>query len=327
MAGGKVTEPLVSVIIPAYNSEKYIADAVNSVLAQTYQNLEIIVVDDASKDDTFNVVSNIITDRELHAVKKKENSGAAASRNQGYGMAKGSLIKFLDADDIINPEMIAEQVALVENNDCIISAKWGRFYNDDITTFKPSPEECWQTIPSVEWICSSWKNSRSMTNPGIFLIPKTVIEKAGRWDESLSLLDDIEYFTKTILAAGKVIFSEVSVLYYRSGVTTSLSSQLSEKHALSGYRAVSQSVKCLLSYENSERTRLLGANALQELMYRFYPGFNSICAALKSEIKQLGGSSLEWQASGKARALSKFIGWKPVKVMQETTKKIRGWRQ
>ncbi len=314
-----IKSPLVSVIIPAYNVKKYIADTIQSVIDQTYSNLEIIVVNDASTDGTPEVLERLGSNHpQLKIIHQKENIGAAAARNKGYLNAKGNFIKFLDADDMINPEMIECQMILVKNEDCIISAKWGRFINN-LSTFKLSPEDCWQTLTSTEWICSSWKNAQSMTTPGIFLIPKNLIEKAGLWNMELSLFDDTEYFTRTILAAKKVIFSPDSTLYYRSG-NQSLSNQLDSVHAWSAYQAILKSTQYLISVESSQRTRLLCANSLQQLMYYLYPKYVELCNLLEKEIEALGGSSIKWQSSAKGEFLSRFIGWKGAK---KTTRWLR----
>lgn len=99
--------PLVSIIIPNYNSEKYIAESIKSCIGQTYSNIEIIVVDDASNDGSLSIV------REFDGVRiyqNPENKGACYSRNYGIQIAKGKYLKFLDADDILVNDSIERQV-------------------------------------------------------------------------------------------------------------------------------------------------------------------------------------------------------------------------
>jgi glycosyltransferase involved in cell wall biosynthesis len=108
--------PLVSVIIPVYNGEKYIAEALESVFAQTLQNFEIIVINDGSTDRTEQQLEKY-RDR-IHYV-QQENRGLAATRGRGVGLARGSLIAFLDADDVWLPEKLERQVeAAREHPDC-----------------------------------------------------------------------------------------------------------------------------------------------------------------------------------------------------------------
>jgi glycosyltransferase involved in cell wall biosynthesis len=99
--------PLVSVVIPTYNRAQYIAETIESVLAQTYPNLEIIVIDDGSTDNTEEVVSKFIP--KIQYIKQK-NSERGASRNHGLRLAKGEYISFLDSDDLWLPDKINEEL-------------------------------------------------------------------------------------------------------------------------------------------------------------------------------------------------------------------------
>ncbi|MDX9964216.1 glycosyltransferase family A protein [Desulfobacter postgatei] len=105
-------EPLVSVIIPAYNAAEYINEAVESVLSQTYGNLEIIVIDDGSTDNTAACVSSAFESSII--ILRQCNNGPSSARNRGIEVATGKYIAFLDADDIWFPDKISEQVNLME---------------------------------------------------------------------------------------------------------------------------------------------------------------------------------------------------------------------
>jgi glycosyltransferase involved in cell wall biosynthesis len=100
--------PLVSIVIPCYNVEAYVGKAIESVLGQTYDPIEIIVVDDGSEDDSVDVIQSY---QERITLYRQENKGAPAARNQGTRKASGSLLKFLDADDLLYPEAIERQVS------------------------------------------------------------------------------------------------------------------------------------------------------------------------------------------------------------------------
>ena len=99
----------VSVVIPSYNSSSYINKAIESVLNQTYGNLEVIVADDASTDDTCTVVQKI-TDPRVKLIRRKENGGAAAARNSAIDAATGRYIAFLDSDDYWLPDKLSVQI-------------------------------------------------------------------------------------------------------------------------------------------------------------------------------------------------------------------------
>ena len=107
--------PLVSVSMPVFNSERYIAEAIESVLAQTYTNFELIIVDDGSSDRTREIIDQF-TDKRIIKVYSDQNRGLITTRNLIAGMAKGKYLALLDADDRAFPERLALQVEFLENN-------------------------------------------------------------------------------------------------------------------------------------------------------------------------------------------------------------------
>ena len=107
---------LVSIIMPSYNTGKFILETINSVLAQTYQNWELIIVDDCSTDDTDDVVKPFLVDERIKYFKNEVNSGAAISRNRALREATGKWIAFLDSDDLWVPDKLEKQVAFMEDN-------------------------------------------------------------------------------------------------------------------------------------------------------------------------------------------------------------------
>lgn len=112
---------LVSIIMPSYNTAAYIADSIASVLAQTYINWELIIVDDCSSDETDIVVLPFLKDNRVHYLKNERNSGAAVSRNRALSEAKGRYIAFLDSDDLWLPDKLAHQIAFMQENQSVFS--------------------------------------------------------------------------------------------------------------------------------------------------------------------------------------------------------------
>src|SRR5690625_6791695 len=104
----------ISVIMPAYNEERYIAESIQSILNQTFQDFELIIVDDGSTDKTFEIASSFNDPRvKLY---KQQNSGPAAARNKALSLAKGKYIALQDADDRSKPERLEKQYDFLENN-------------------------------------------------------------------------------------------------------------------------------------------------------------------------------------------------------------------
>ena len=114
-------EKLVSVIIPAYNIEDYIGRCLDSIISQTYKNLEIIVVDDGSRDHTGEILDNYAKkDRRIKVI-HKEKGGVSSARNKGIEVAEGDYIGFIDGDDLIEPEMYKILVDLLEEENADIA--------------------------------------------------------------------------------------------------------------------------------------------------------------------------------------------------------------
>ena len=121
---------LVSIITPSYNTARFIAETINCVLAQTYPNWEMIIVDDCSTDNTDAVVGSF-ADPRIRYLKNEKNSGAAVSRNRALREAKGKWIAFLDSDDLWEPEKLEKQISFMERNGYHFSYTNYREIDDD----------------------------------------------------------------------------------------------------------------------------------------------------------------------------------------------------
>ncbi len=107
---------LVSIIMPSYNTGRFITQSIESVLSQSYSNWELIIVDDCSHDDTDEIVKTFQSDQRIKYLKNEKNSGAAVSRNRALREAKGKWVAFLDSDDLWRPEKLEKQVSFMERN-------------------------------------------------------------------------------------------------------------------------------------------------------------------------------------------------------------------
>lgn len=107
---------LVSIIMPSYNTAVYITESIQSVLAQTYKDWELIIVDDCSTDNTDELVNQYLSDKRIRYIKNDTNSGAAVSRNRALREAKGKWIAFLDSDDLWEPDKLQKQIAFMKDN-------------------------------------------------------------------------------------------------------------------------------------------------------------------------------------------------------------------
>jgi len=143
-------EALVSIVMPAYNAEKYIGAAIDSVIAQTYQNWELIVVDDASNDNTASVIEEYTKkDIRVKYHRLHENSGAAIARNTAIELAHGKYMAFLDSDDTWFPEKLSKQISFMEKNNYLFTCtsytkidEKGAYLGKTVGVKKQSSYEC-----------------------------------------------------------------------------------------------------------------------------------------------------------------------------------------
>lgn len=129
---GHYIEDMVSVIMPAYNSERYIFDAVKSVMRQTYENWELIIQDDYSTDGTVKIAEKAAgKDQRVSIAIGKKNSGVAMTRNAAIEKARGRYIAFLDSDDIWEAQKLEKQLEFMKQNTCALSYSSYKFINED----------------------------------------------------------------------------------------------------------------------------------------------------------------------------------------------------
>ena len=227
------TQPLVSAIIPTYNRAHIICEAVDSVLAQTYSNIEVIVVDDGSKDDTLDKLK-AYGDR-IRVVSQK-NAGPAAARNRGIAEARGELIAFLDSDDIWLPSNIERQVCLLQRAGsaapCCMSnilMKWnsGDRTSFDIAMLKPTVEEgLWLNPDEI-------LATRFVLFTQASVIRRKVLEKIGSFDLSIRFLEDFEFPLRLSLE-GPWAFVETPLVIWRESATNSVSKNAAREEICTG---------------------------------------------------------------------------------------------
>ncbi|WP_295720256.1 glycosyltransferase family 2 protein [Mucilaginibacter sp.] len=306
--------PLISICIPAYNCEKYIGDTISCFLSQTYKNIEIIVVNDGSNDGTKAVVNNIKDERVV--LINVGNGGAAKARNIAYNKARGEYIVFFDADDYVQPDFIWHQLNRIrDKKDVIVLSAWGRFYHDDISTFQlnklPDTDMTFE-----EWIKLYWYNCTPMTNPGRAIIPKSILEQAGLWNENLSLNDDLEFFTRIFLSAEKIVFNNAAILYYRSGIE-GLSSKKGSAAYTSLYKSILLSTEMVVKRYNSSLIKQSCANFLQCFIYDVYPDEKELIGYAEKKIIEYGGANFPFPSGAYTKFLASILGWKITKSIKK----------
>lgn len=311
----------VSIIIPLHNAESYISETLQSCLKQTYENIEVLVVENGSSDDSL-LKAKAIKDQRLKVFKIYE-ANAAAARNYGYQKATGDFISFLDADDVLAPNKIELQVKTLVKNPvgCIASCAWAKF-NKVIDEAKILPQPIWTVKNPIDWCVGSWKGAGIMI-PGCWLIPRMIIEKAGLWDERLSLHDDGEFMCRVLLASKNQVFVNDTCVYYRQ-VEGSLSrNNKSEKAAVSALEVCKSYERNILNYSKNEAVCYALAYNYRSFIYEFYPNHKQLLNEAQNHIQNLNCSKLPLVGGENFKKLTMILGFKNSLYLKQILTKLK----
>ena len=314
--------PLVSILVPAFNAEKWIADTLRSAVAQTYQRKEIIVVDDGSTDQTHS------TARQFESanvrVISQQNQGAAGARNTAFSLSQGDFIQWLDADDLLAPEKIALQVeaSCRYERRALLSSSWGRFmYRHDQAKFVPTA--LWRDLSPVEWLLLKLGQNYYMQT-ATWLVRRELAESAGPWNQTLLGDDDGEYFCRVLLASEGVRFVPEAKVYYRASGTGSLSYiGASVKRTEAHWRSMQLHIRYLRSLEESERVREACLQYLQRSLIHFYPERQNILRQAGDLAAKLGGQLVAPRLSWKYSWIKTIFGWRAAKLAGRALPRVR----
>ena len=317
-------DPLVSILIPAYNTDEFIADAIRSAIAQTWQRKEIIVVDDGSTDRTAEVARKFASKNVTFVC--KQNEGAAATRNHAYELSQGDYIQWLDADDLLAPEKIELQLAALREGDdkwTLLSSSWGQFrYRTEGARFVPT--SLWQDLTPVEWILRKMGRHVSMQT-ATWLTSRELAEAAGRWDTRLHVDDDGEYFCRTLLLSKGTRFVPEARVYYRdtsSNRVSHVGASYKKKDAL--LLSMKLHIRYLRSLEESDRVDKACLNYLQNFYVEFYPERPDLMAELEALAREAGGQLEEPHLRWKFAWMKPMVGFKGAKQAQMALPQLKG---
>lgn len=198
---------LVSIVVPCYRQGRYLPEALESVLAQSHQPIEVIVVNDGSDDET-DVVARRYAGRIRYI--KQPNGGLPSARNAGIRQAQGQFLFFLDADDLVHPEGVSWLVEAVgEGENRVAYMGWRRFVDDPLNDPFPDylPAETIEPLPRLL--------HENLSAVHTFICPRQLVVKAGMFDETLHGLADWEFWTRLAIMGAKFVTVQKVGAYYR----------------------------------------------------------------------------------------------------------------
>lgn len=208
---------LVSVVVVTYNSADFVLETLDSIAAQTYPELELIITDDCSKDDTVAVCRNWLDQHKERFVRTElltveKNTGIAGNCNRGYEAAQGEWIKNIAGDDIMLPECIEKGVEFGNQNKCRIFTvalqEFGIRHN------KKMPPQSWRDADAKKQLDIALTEGPFMAAPGMFC-QKRLWQECGKYDERFPMLEDLPFFIKVLLSGEKIYASNELLVKYR----------------------------------------------------------------------------------------------------------------
>lgn len=211
--------PLISVVIPCYNAELFLAETVESVLRQTFTDYEIILIDDGSTDGTLEVIKSF-GDR----LRSEEgvNKGASAARNRGTQLAQGKLIQYVDADDLLMPDALASRVnAMQSENADVAYSDWQRL-EEKKGEFQPGAVIS-RKIEDVHPDAQIALFTDFWAPPAAILYSREIVKAIGGWNESLPIIQDARFFLDAALMGAKFVYVPGVGCQYRVHKSNSLS--------------------------------------------------------------------------------------------------------
>lgn len=316
-------KPLVSILIPAYNAENWLAYTLQSAVAQTWERKEIIVVDDGSTDGTAQIARQFAS--KGVKVVSTENQGLCGAVNHAYSLCQGDYIQELDSDDLLGQDKIERQLAALREGDSkriLLSSPWAYFFfRTRHARFVPT--SMWQDLSPVEWLMRKMGENLHMQN-ATWLVSRELAEAAGPWDTRLNYDQDGEYFARVLSKSeGTRFVPEGRVFYRLSGSNRISYIGSSDKKKNSLLLSMILQIQYIRSLEDSERVRKACLNYLQTWYQYFYPSRPDIVAVVLSLAAELGGCLEKPRLGWKYAWMKPLLGWKAAAAAQDNLGEIR----
>lgn len=310
---------LVSVIIPCFNADRWLSEAIDSCLAQGYQSIEIIVIDDGSTDGSLEIIKSY-GDRIIWET--GSNQGGNCARNRGFARSNGDYIQFLDADDYLLPQKLERQVQFLETTGAdVVYGDWRHQYHlengevtlDDIKTSGNQPD-------ILKSLLSDW-----WVSPACLLFRRSVVEASGGWDEALSAGQDRDFFLAVVMNGAQVSYQPACNSIYRRYGNVTVSSASRERYLENHIKILEKYETCLIK-EN--RLSDVYKDALAQSYFVIARKYLAVNPALYSQLVEKTLSlSPKFQAQGSERTFiysfsQKILGFRNMELLVVNLKQL-----
>lgn len=318
-----------SILIPAYNAERFVGAALQSALDQTWPRIEIILVDDGSKDRTFVAAKRYESARVK--ILRQENRGAAAARNTALREAQGDFLQYLDADDLLSPDKVREQIEMLEQHPGYVAVSSARYFFDgeDPEAGLLERSGAVDSDDPVEFLAQLLgSEGRTRTIPyGAWLTPRSIAGDAGPWDDSVrSPDDDGEYFARVMLASRGIRASKTGCYYYRRfRQGGSYSTTFSETNLRGRLHSLDSKARNLLARSQDPKAYRALANRYVDLAFNAYPDFPKLTEQALQKAKEMGGTDyVPPLGTWRGNFLVRVLGWRTAKRLNASYHRTLG---
>ena len=306
--------PKVSILIPLYNSENYISETIESALSQSWENKEIIIVDDGSTDNSYQIAKTY--ESKIIKVYQQENQGACVARNLAFEKSTGDYIQYLDADDLMSPEKIEKQMAyFLKYGDEICTTSKTLHFKDDIATNTDTGIRVSKDYSNpLDYMVDTWELGDYL---GIhaWLIPRKIIEKAGVWDKELKRFQDGEFIIRVLFIISQIKFVSDCEVYYRdtpSSISKGNYEEI-EKSSCISLTKVSENVIIPSGYDRAIKASTV---SLSIAIYRWYPYLPKLVDKGFETLGLLNSSIVLSKSNFLLKFIYQIFGWKSMRSFE-----------
>ena len=282
--------PLVSICIPMYNVSEYIEETLHRILKQSYENIEIVIVDDHSTDGSYSLAKAYESDK----VKVYQNikKGGNAARNYAFEMSNGTYIKFMDADDYCSDTMVEEQLnrMIRDGTENTLIHSPLKMLDPDGSFFNPHRSIDKDYSPGIELLIAIWKRE-GFNIPHSHLMHRNLVKKVGGWDEEIIKNQDGEFFARVAAIADQALSIKNVFAIWRQtkkGVSTQTSLD-AHSSVIDTYNVITE---LLIHYDDSSQMREICGKYIGGFVYENYPQIKSLMPKVYLLLKKMDSSLL-----------------------------------
>lgn len=316
--------PLVSIIMPAYNAAKYIGEAIQSVLEQTWTNWELIILDDGSTDNTLQIAQQFAAKDDRIQVYHQSNQGGCVARNEALKHVTGDYVQYLDADDKLHAEKLSLQVVENVDEDTVILGSCLRLLANGYCVESSMAKLCTSYAPAIDTQVAIWSNHFNSFPYSSYLIPRPISDMVGEWNIQLKRSQDSEYMARVLVLAKKLVYVPDAIFYYRQVENSVSAKPLSRQQMRSEAMVCDVIADAILAHSKSIYAKRACEIHYTDVLTAWYPQNKFV---IKDMLKAMKARGLKFNFENRGRLfhiLKNIFGWRAAVIITKwRSKKLK----